>query len=517
MNLLRAGATVGMLTAAGRILGYARSVLSAAFIGAGPLADAFFVALRVPVFVRRLFSGGGVGAAFVPLFTARLGDGGRAPARRLAGEVLSVAAVALVLLTSLLALAAPWLLDVLAPGFEDDPERYARSVELLRVMLPFVLFAGLAQLLGGVLNGAGRFAAAAALPVFFNAVAIAALVVLAGRLDTPAHALAWGVAAAGIVQLAAVALACRRAGLAPRPAWPRLTLPVKRFLGRAGPAVVAVGAAQAMVLVDLAIASLLPAGSVSYLHYADRVARILPSVVGAAAAVPLLPHLARRGAGGRAADPAATSRTLEAGLLLGLPGAAALAVIAGPLVAALFERGAFAAEATAATASALAAYAAAPPAWIAVRTLGSVFFARGDTATPMAVAVAAVGLNLVLGLLLMGPLGHAGIALATALAAWLQAGALVFVLARRGAYRPDARLRRKAPAIAAASLAMAGVLWLVRLALGTGPAAGELARAGTALVLVAAGLASYAALALAARIVRPGDLARAWGARRNGA
>ena len=512
MNLLRAGTTVGVLTAAGRILGYARSVLSAAFIGAGPLADAFFVALRVPVFMRRLFSGGGVGAAFVPLFTARLEGAGRGPARRLAGEVLSVGAVVLVLLTSLLALAAPWLLDVLAPGFADDPERSARSAELLRVMLPFVLFAGLAQLLGGVLNGAGRFAAAAALPVFFNAVAIAALLALAARLDTPAHALAWGVAGGGVVQLAALALACRRAGLAPRPAWPRLTPPVQRFLVRAGPAVVAVGAAQAMVLVDFAIASLLPAGSVSYLHYADRVARILPSVVGAAAAVPLLPHLAR----GVAADPAATSRTIEAGLLLGLPGAAALAVIAEPLIAALFQRGAFAADATAATASALAAYAAAPPAWIAVRTLGSVFFARGDTATPMAVAAGAVGLNLVLGLLLMGPLGHAGIALATSAAAWAHAGAMLVVLARRGTFRPDARLRRKAAAIAAASLAMAGVLWLVRLALGAGPAAGELARAGAALVLVAAGLAAYAAIALAAGIVRPGDLVRAWGARRDG-
>ena len=220
-----------------------------------------------------------------------------------------------------------------------------------------------------------------------------------------------------------------------------------------------------------------PAGSASYLHYADRVARLLPGIVGAATATVLLPLLSRRQRGGSEATAAdATNRTIEAVLVLGVPGAAALAVIAEPATAALFQRGAFTAAATAAAAPALAAYAAAVPAWILIRTLGAVFFARGDTATPMAAAAAAVLVNLAFGLLLMGPFSHVGIALATALAAWIHALSMYAVLMRRSWFEPDARLRRSVPAVILLSLATAGVLWLTRLALGGEPAAGELQR-----------------------------------------
>ena len=523
-NLLRAGATVASLTAAGRVLGYARNVAAAAALGAGPVADAFFVAFRVAGALRGLFGARGVGAAFIPMFARRLAAGGPERARAFAGQVLCFAAAALAVLVAVLELAAPWLVAGLAPGFGadagDGAARLGLAVWLVRIMLPFVLLAALAQLVGGMLNGLGRFAAAAALPALFNAAAIGALALMGERLETPAHALAWGVAGAGAVQLACVWLACRRAGFVPPLRRPRANARIRRLLRRAAPAAAGVGAEQAVMLVDLALASLLAAGAVSWLHYAERVARLLPSVAGAAAATVLLPHLARArsGGGGAAQRHAATSRALEAVLLLGLPAAAALAVIAEPLVAALLRRGAFGADASAATAAALAAYAGAVPAWMVARTLAAACFARGDTVAPMLAALGAVVLNLAFSRLLMDPLGHAGIALGTALAIWTQAAALWWALARRGAFAPDVRLRRRAAATAAASLVMAGALWAARLALDADPAAGELDRAAALAVLAAAGLGVFVLAAWLLGAARPGDLARAWrgGARDGG-
>ncbi|MCY4003852.1 MAG: murein biosynthesis integral membrane protein MurJ [Rhodospirillales bacterium] len=514
-NLLRTGASVASLAAGGRVLGYGRNVAVAATLGAGPVADAFFLAFRAAVLLRGLFGGRGVGAAFIPMFTRLLSGGDPERARHFAGQALCLAAAALTVLVALGELAAPLLARALAPGYGDGSgdgaDRLALTVLLVRIMLPFVLFAALAQLLGGVLNGLGRFAAAAALPALFNAVAIAALLILGEGLETPAHALAWGVAAAGAVQLAWVWLACQRTGFAPPLRRPRVTRWIRRLLRRAAPAAVGVGAEQAVVLIDLALASLLAAGAVSWLHYAERVARLVPSVAGMAAATVLLPHLARRrpGADRKDRSRADTSRALEAALLLSLPAAAALAVIGEPLLAALFQRGAFNADAAAAAAAALAAYAGAVPAWMAVPVLAAACFARGNTVSPMLAALAAVALNLALSLALMDPLGHAGIALGTTLAVWLQALGLWAALAWRGGFAPDARLRRRAPAIAAASLAMAGALWAARLALGA-PGTSELERAAVLAVLIAAGLATFVLAARLFGAAQPGELVRAW-------
>ena len=512
-GLLRPAAVVASLAAAGRTLGYARNVAAAAALGAGPVADAFLLAFRAATFLRGLFGGRGVGAAFVPMFARRLASAGPDPARAYAGQVLSLAAASLVVLVALLELAAPWLVRGLAPGFASEAgggtEQLALTILLVRIMIPFVLLAALAQLLGGMLNGYGRFAVAAALPALFNATALAALLLAGGRLDTPAHALAWGVAAAGAVQLACAWLACRRAGLLPPTVRPRLSASVRRTLRRAGPATAGFGAVQTMTLMDLALASLLPTGAVSWLYYAERVAHLLPSVAGAAAATVLLPHLARRTAVA-GDDHGATNRTVEAILLLGLPGAVALAVISGPAVAALFQRGAFGADATAATAAALAAYAGAVPAWMLARTLAAACFARGDTVTPMLAAFAAVALNLVLSRLLMEFWGHVGIALATSAAVWMLALALTAVLARSGGFAPDARLRRRAPAIAAASLVMAAALWAARRSLDGGTGAWELERIATLAALVTCGLAVFAPAAWIAGALSPGEIVRAW-------
>lgn len=494
MSLLRAGAVVSGLALAGRALGFARTVLVAAWLGAGPAADAFFLAFRLFAVLRAPLAAGGVQGAFVPLFARRLERGDAA--RRFAGEAFGLALATLGAGTALAALALPWL----APGLAGD----GLAVTLARIMLPSVALAAPALLLAGVLNALGRFAAAAALPAVFNLVLAAALVALSPVLATPAHALAWGVVAAGAAQLAWLGLACRRAGFRPAIAWPRPSPALRRFARRVAPAAIGAGAVQAMVLLDLGLASALKPGAVSVLHYAERVVQLLPGIVGAAAAVVVLPALSRRGA-----DRAWTlNRTLEAVALLAFPGAVALAVLAAPAAAALFQRGAFGAGDAAATATAIAAYAAGLPAWAAIRTLAAAAFAGGDTVTPMAAVLGALAVNLAASLALMGPLGHAGIALGTALACWLQAAALAGVLVRKGAFAPDRRLGVRAARAAGAALAMGAVLWFAVGA--AGEAGGGVGGAMALAALVALGLAAYALFALLAGALRPGELARAW-------
>ena len=218
----------------GRVLGFARNVLVAAFLGAGPVADALFAALRLPVLLHRLLAAGAFRAAFVPLFTARLTAAGRGGARRFAEEALAAAAMTLAIAIALLQLALPWAMHALAPGFAGDAERFDLSVTLARIMSPYLLLLPLAALLGAVLNGLGRFAAAAAMPVLLNAVLIAALLAFAPLLRTPAHGLAWGAGAAGAAQLAWLAFACRRAGFPLTLRRPRLTPDVARLARLAG-------------------------------------------------------------------------------------------------------------------------------------------------------------------------------------------------------------------------------------------------------------------------------------------
>ena len=505
VSLLRAGAQVSALTLAGRALGFARTAATAAVLGAGGPADAFFVALRLFGLLRAGLAAGGLRPAFVPLYARRLASGGREAARRFADEAFVSVLVALAAAGALGALAMPWLVRAAAPGLAGEPERLALAVTLGRIMLACLVLGGPALVLCAALNAVQRFAAGASLAVLFNLSALAGLFALGPALASPAHGLALGVAAAGAVQLAVLAVACRRAGLGVRLAAPRFSGGVRRLFARAAPAAVGAGAMQATLLVDLGVATLLAPGAASHLDYAARVSGLAPALAGGAAATVLLPALARTdGRGGSGT----VNRTLEAVLVVSVPGAVALALIAGPLAAALFQHGAFTAADTAATARAIAGYAAGLPAWVSAATLSAALFARGDTLTPMLAAGVAVAANLGLSLALMEPLGQGGVALATAAAAWLQAGALGAVLVGRGAFAPDRRLGARLVAVVASSAAAGAVLWLAREALGDG--ADALGRAVVLAALVAAGLAAFALGALASGAVRPRELAAAW-------
>ncbi len=507
MTLLRSVATVGSYTLLSRVMGFVRDILTAALLGAGPVADAFFVAQRLPNLFRSLFAEGAFSAAFVPLFAGAMAEHGKDAARAFAEDALAVLLVALLGFVLVGEIFMPAVMRIIAPGFADDPAKFALAVALARITFPYLLFIALVALQGGVLNSVDRFAAAAATPTLLNLFLIAALLMMDRFGWHDGRALAWAVTAAGLAQFLWLMFSCARVGLALRLPWPRLTPQVRRTLTIMGPAAVGAGVTQVNLLISTALASFLPGGSVSYLYYADRLNQLPLGVVGIAVGTAILPPLSRQlRLGDHAGAVATQNRGLELALLLTLPAAVALAVLAQPIFTVLFQRGAFTPADTAATAAALAAYAVGLPAFVLVKVLAPAFFARHDTKTPVKVAIAAVAVNLGLTLTLMQFLAHVGIALATTCAGWLNALTLLAVLVRRGHFRLDRRARRNLPRVAIAALGMGAVLLLLRLACAPAFAGPALLRAAALAALVGAGLASFAALSLALGIAQWRDL-----------
>ncbi|MAJ92999.1 MAG: murein biosynthesis integral membrane protein MurJ [Rhodospirillaceae bacterium TMED63] len=509
MALLRSIATVGGFTMISRFLGFARDILIAAILGAGPVADAFFVAFKLPNFFRRLFAEGAFNAAFVPLFARHMSEGGRDAARRFAEEVLSVFVVALLLFVTILQIAMPWIMHGFAPGFADDPLRFDLAVAMTQITFPYLLFISLVSQLGGVLNALGKFAAAAAAPIILNLCLITALLGLSAFVATPGHALAWGVAIAGAAQFVWLMVACHRAEFQLCLLRPRMTPRVKRLLVLILPGAIGAGVVQVNLLIDVVIASLLPRGSVSFLYYSDRVNQLPLGVIGVAVGTALLPLLSRQLRAGEDDNAMGSmNRAMEFALLLTVPAAAALMVIPDGIIAVLFERGAFGAAETHATARALAAYAIGLPAYVLIKVLGPGFFAREDTVTPVKIAALCVTINLGLNLLLMGPLLHVGIALATAISAWINVGLLLLVLRRRGQFRLDARLRRAIPRTLMAAAAMTVVVSLAREALADFAASDVFARGLTLAAVIAIGLAGFVGAAVLFGAARLSDIKR---------
>lgn len=498
MALLRSVATVGSYTLLSRVFGFIRDILTAAILGAGPVADAFFVAQRLPNLFRSLFAEGAFSAAFVPLFAGTMAERGKTAARIFAEDTLAVLLAVLLGFVLLCEIFMPAVMGVIAPGFGEDPAKFSLAVDLARITFPYLLFIALVALQGGVLNSVDRFAAAAATPILLNLFLIAALLMMYRFGWRDGHALAWAVTGAGFAQFLWLLFSCARAGLALRLPFPRLTPGVRRTLAVMAPGTVGAGVTQLNLLISTALASLLPGGSVAYLYYADRLNQLPLGVVGIAVGTAILPLLSRQIRLGHLGDAVATqNRGLELALLLTLPAAVALAVLATPILAVLFQRGAFGAADTAATAAALAAYAAGLPAFVLVRVLAPAFFARHDTATPVKVAIAAMAANLCLTLILMQFLAHVGIALATTVAGWVNALTLLVLLIRRGQFSFDRRARRNLPRIGLAALGMGAALAALRVALSPALAGAPLVRVGSLAALVGAGLATFAFFTIA--------------------
>jgi len=464
MSLVKKFATVASGTLMSRTLGFAREMLMAAALGTGPVADVFYAAFQFPNTFRRLFAEGAFNAAFVPLFSKEIEANGIDGARRFSEEVFGVLFSVLLVITIAMELAMPLLVRfVIAPGYADDPQKFGQTVSLATIMFPYLICMSLAAMMSGMLNSLRRYFAAAVAPVFLNVILVG---VLGYGWYTDAaptwvgYALSWGVLVAGLVQLMIVYLDVRHAGASIGFRWPKLTPNVKRLLWLALPAAVTGGITQINTLIGTAIASGQD-GAVSSLNLADRVYQLPLGVVGIAVAIVLLPELARALKSGNLQEAEnLQNRSVEFTLFLTLPGAAALLVMSEPIVRVLYERGAFAANGSTPTVAAiLAIFAVGLPAFVLIKAFTPGFFAREDTRTPMVFAAISVAINIGLALWLFPRMGAPGIAVASAVAGWVNAAMLFATLVRRGHWGSDWPLMTRIPRLVFAAALMAGALW----------------------------------------------------------
>jgi putative peptidoglycan lipid II flippase len=431
-GVVSAVGSIGLATLASRVLGFVRDMVVARVFGAGPLTDAFFVAFRIPNLLRRLLAEGALSTAVVPVFTETLTREGPEAFGRLVRAVTGAAIVVLCLVAGLGALVAPLVVTVMAPGWRTDPALLALAVSLTRALFPYLVFVGLAALAMGALNAHHRFFTAAIGPAVLNLAMIAAVVGLASRLATPIMSLAIGVLVGGLGQLLVQLPELRRIGVPLRPSLEWRHPAVARIARRLWPAVFALAAVQITVVVNTLLASLLPAGTVSYLYYADRVMEFPLGVFGIALATATLPSMSAQAA--RREFPALRA-TLEFALRLSafvaVPATVGLLLLGGPIVQVLFQRGEFTTADAALTAQALAGYAVGLPAFSATRIAAQTFYALGDTRTPVIVGFVSVAVNVVLALVLMWPLRHIGLALASSLSSYVNVIGLCWLLHRR--------------------------------------------------------------------------------------
>lgn len=451
--------TVGGWTLISRVMGFARDILIAAFLGAGPVAEAFLIAFSLPNMFRRFFAEGAFNMAFVPMFSKKL-EGGD-DAQDFAQDALSGLAAILIVFTLIAQLFMPWLVLAMAGGFASD-DRFLLAVDFGRVAFPYILFISLAALLSGALNAMGRFVAAAAAPVLLNVLFIASMMAAYYLGYDIGTALIWAVPFAGIAQLALVWIAADRAGLRLIPRLPRLTPDLKRLAVIAAPAALAGGVVQINLLVGRQVASFFD-GAIAWLNYADRMYQLPLGVVGIAIGVVLLPDLSRKlRADDESGSRNAVNRAAEFSLALTLPAAAALVVIPLPLISVLFERGAFSTYDSHQTALALTIYGLGLPAFVLQKVLQPLFFAREDTKRPFYYAVVAMIINAALAVGLAGTLGFLAAAVGTTAAGWGMVAQLWFGSRSFGAAaQTDARLRRSVPRIILASLTMAAGLFAI--------------------------------------------------------
>ncbi len=438
-KLLQSTAVTGGMTLISRISGLVRDVVFAGLIGAGATAaaDAFYTAFRIPNFLRRIFGEGALSQAFVPVFAEYRTRADAAETRAFVDQLTGVLGVILFLVTLIGVIAAPILVMVLAPGFLTDPHKYDLTVQMLRIIFPYLLFVSLVALSAGVLNTYGRFGAASFTPVLLNLSLIGAALWLAPRLDEPVVGLAWGVFIAGVVQLVFQLPFLRGIGMLPRP---------RVSLGHAGvrkvgrlmlPAIFGVSVAQINLLVNTFLASFLVTGSVSWLYYSDRLMEFPLGVFAIALATVILPSLSRKHARQSTEE---FSHLLDWALrwvaIIGIPASIALIVLAVPLLTTLFQYGKFSAHDVLMSAQALMAFALGLLGFTLVKVLAPGFYARQDTKTPVRAGTISVTTNIILSLVLVYPLKHVGLAAAVSLAAFVNAGLLFLALRRERVYLP---------------------------------------------------------------------------------
>ena len=473
MNFKRAIFTLGGFTLLSRATGFLRDVMAANILGTGMAADAFFVALRLPNLFRRLFAEGAFTISFVPLFTTALKEN-ETEAREFASQAMAILMAALIPFTVLMMLGMNPVMHLITPGYASDPVKFALAVDLARITFPYLMLISLAALLGSILNALGRFGPYAAAPIAFNIVQLLALFIWNSSEVEAATAQAWAVTVSGGVQLVWLIISAKRAGWVLKMYWPRFTPRIIKLLRLVGPGALGAGVMQVNIFIDMVLASKLPSGAVSYLSYADRMYQLPVGVIGIAIGTALLPSLSRtlREAGHTEAI-TEQNRAMEFGLYLGLPAAVFLALIPVPILATMYERGAFTSADSQMVAYAVMAYAIAVPAYMVSKVLTVAFYAREDTRSPFLISLRTVVVNTLSSICFMGAFiyfGHreiafASLALATSLTAWLN----VYLLARRlkeqGHFELDAIFRHKLPRLLLCAGGMAVVLFAAHWAL----------------------------------------------------
>ncbi len=491
-GLLRSGMVVSTMTLLSRVLGLARDVVIAALLGAGSGADAFFVAFKIPNFMRRLFAEGAFNQAFVPVLSEYATQRTRAEVRELLDAVSGSLSVVLALITAMAIAAAPWLAWLFAPGFQSDPGKLALTAEMLRLTFPYLLLISLTAFAGSVLNTWERFAIPAFTPVLLNVCMIGAALWLTPWMSDPAMGLAWGVLIAGAAQLLFQLPFLVRLGLMPRPRVGFRHPGVRRVLRLMTPALFGVSVSQINLLLDTVLASFLVSGSVSWLYYSDRLVELPLGVFGIAIATVILPALSKRHAD-QSRDHFARMLdwALRMVLLIGLPSALALILLAEPLLVSLFHYGAMTDHDVIMAARSLRAYALGLLAFMLIKVLAPGYFARQDTKTPVKIGIVAMFANMVMNLALIVPLAHAGLALATALSAFLNAGLLGLGLRRQGVLRFQPGWGRYALQVLGGCLLMGGGLWWFSPDWHTWVTWSALHRAGMMGALVVGGAAVY--------------------------
>jgi len=485
--------TVGGYTLLSRLTGFARDIMLAAILGAGPVADAFFVAFRLPNHFRAIFAEGAFNAAFVPAYAHVYGQRGEGPAEVFADRIFTLLFLSQVILLGLAWLFMPQAMTLLAPGFTEDAQQRHLAIELTRITFPYLLLITLVTLYGGMLNVMNRFASAAAASIFLN-LSMMMTLALAAFFPSVGHAAAWGVLISGFVQYFLLASDLARHGGLPRFAWPRLDEEARAFFRALGPATVGSMGTQVALFADTIIATFLPAGALSALYYADRLNQLPIGVIGIAIGTVLLPEMSQRlTSGDRDGASASQRRAFNFTLLFSVPFVAAFLSVPEIITRAMFARGAFSKADAAAAGATLAAYAIGLIPFVLIRSAVATFYARKDTATPVKAALIGVAVNVALKIALVGSLAQVGLALATAVGAWVNLLLVTGFAARAGYLDLDRALVRIMMKFLVSGVALAAALWLTaRLAVSQLAELSALRDETALLVLIIIGTIAYA-------------------------
>jgi putative peptidoglycan lipid II flippase len=459
-SLVKSTSAVAAMTMISRVFGFIRDMVTAHLFGAGLFSDAFFVAFRIPNFMRRLFAEGSFSQAFVPVLSEYQKQKTPEEIQRFLNSMAGTLGAVLLLVTVLGIILAPVIVKIFAGGYVVGSERYNLAVMMLRITFPYLLLISLTAFCGAILNTYSRFWVAAFTPVFLNISMIAAAIFLAPHLHIPIVALAWGVFFAGIIQLLFQIPFLRRMGLLPHPRIDFHNRGVTKVLKLMVPALFGVSVSQVNLLLDTLFASFLVVGSVSWLYFSDRLMEFPLGVFGVAISTVILPHLSRHHASESLKDFSLTlDWALRCVLLVGLPAAVVLAVISGPLLSTLLQYGHFDGHAVLMTRQSLSAFAIGIAPFMLIKILTAGFYAKQDMRTPVRIGILSMLANMIFNIILIWPLAHAGIALATSLASLVNMGFLYYFLRQKNIYQPRAGWKNFIVRLVFANLLLAGWLW----------------------------------------------------------